>query len=116
MMKRIYEFTTIVFLVVGTPWYGWLVYDDLMHPERWDADRLHDPRIYLPLMPCVIVFIAWSVWSEDRMHKTLVRMRARNAKLNEFVETVRRQRAEGKWDEANETVRRYQEWKKHQGP
>lgn len=114
-MKRIYEFATILFLTVGTGWYGWLVIDDLMHPERWD-DPLHDPRIYLPLMACVISFIAWSVWSEEKLTKKLDRMRWYDAQVKSFFDTVQRQRAEGKWEEANDTVRLYEQWKKRVGP
>lgn len=116
MMKRIYEFVAITFWVVGTPWYGWLVIDDLLHPERWDADPLHDPRIYLPFMLLTILFMAWCVWDEVRTEKQFDRERARNAKEKWFFDTVKRLRAEGRWDEANEVVRRYQEWKKLPGP
>ena len=116
MMKRVYEFVAITFWVVGTPWYGLLVFDDLMHPDRWDDGPLHDPRIYLPLMLCVGLFVAWSVWSQHRRQIEIDRMIVRTAKLKEFVETVDRQRAEGKWDEDRETQRLCTEWKKQQEP
>lgn len=60
-MNKVYRCVTALFFSVGLPWYGWVIYQDLCHPEIWDQDVLHDPRISLPLLAillplCVVVY------------------------------------------------------------
>jgi len=71
-MMTVYEKVKIVigllgtglFFVVGTPWYIYLIYLDFCHPEIWDQDFSHDPRIYLPMMAVGFPLCALLYWSE----------------------------------------------------
>lgn len=54
-MIRFWRLLTILFFASIPLWYVPAILRDLAHPERWDHDWLHDPRIYLPMLAVVVV-------------------------------------------------------------
>jgi hypothetical protein len=58
MFNRVCALGGLAFILLSPLWYGWVIYQDLTHPEMWDQDPLHDPRIYLPMLAVGAVFVA----------------------------------------------------------
>ena len=63
-MKTFWTILAILFFLTAPFWYGYVIYSDLAHPEIWNEDWTHDPRIYLPVMAVVFPLIAW-VWRRE---------------------------------------------------
>ena len=63
-MKTFYGLVTVLFFVVGTPWYAYVIVDDFRHPELWDHDVMHDPRVYLPVLAVVLPLTGLMMWWE----------------------------------------------------
>jgi hypothetical protein len=54
-MIYFWRLLTILFALSIPLWYVPVILADLAHPERWDEDWMHDPRIYLPMLAVVVV-------------------------------------------------------------
>ena len=60
-MNRIWIILAVLFVMVSPFWYMPVIIDDLRHPDIWNEDRTHDPRIYLPVLGCLVLFgVAWA--------------------------------------------------------
>ena len=58
---------------------------DLAHPDLW-SDWQRDPRLYGTL---AIVVIPPILWIGVRMHRSVLRLEKRNARLNRMLEVVK---------------------------
>lgn len=47
-MQRLYFYVGLILIVMLPILIGHGLYQDLQHPELWDADWNHDPRVYGP--------------------------------------------------------------------
>jgi hypothetical protein len=69
-MIQVWRALTILFFVSIPLWYIPVIITDLMHPELWDKDWMHDPRIYLPMLGVVgvlgLLMAAHISWTERR--------------------------------------------------
>jgi hypothetical protein len=72
-MKHFWQLVTFVFFLSFPVWYLPIIVNDLQHPEIWDGDWRHDPRIYLPmyavlgiLAALMAVYILYTEWRSRR--------------------------------------------------
>jgi hypothetical protein len=70
-MNHFWRLLTLLFLVsIPTYYVPLVIMQDLSHPELWEQDWMHDPRIYLPMLAGVVVMgllMAMHVyWTERR--------------------------------------------------
>jgi hypothetical protein len=69
-MIHLWRLLTILFFISIPLWYVPLIVNDLAHPELWDKDWMHDPRIYLPGCAIVValglLLAAHIYWTERR--------------------------------------------------
>jgi len=69
-MIRVWRLLTMLFVVSIPVWYVPVIVSDLASPELWDNDRMHDPRLYLPMLAAVAVvglLLALHIyWTERR--------------------------------------------------
>jgi hypothetical protein len=72
-MIHVWRLITILFFVSIPVWYVPVILSDLAHPERWDGDWMHDPRVYLPMLAIVAVLglllALHMYWSERRKQR-----------------------------------------------
>lgn len=108
-MKNIQASILLLFLTVGPVWYGWVIHDDLTHPEIWDRDGLHDPRVYMPLFPAVTILSLAGVWWASKTETELA-WRARF--FDRFLEFVRWKERQGNLQEAIKAVELFEEFKR----
>lgn len=74
-MNRVYAILGLAFIILSPLWYGWVIYNDLTHPEAWDQDLLHDPRFYLPVLAVGAVIVGVTMrWVYRTNCKTAQRM------------------------------------------
>ena len=57
MSKFVGSLMGILICIVAPLWYGYVLCDDLAHPEIWDSDWMHDPRAYLPYTATLLVLV-----------------------------------------------------------
>lgn len=107
-MKRLNGLGNILFLLT-LPWYAWVLYHDLTHPEIWDQDWQHDPRIYLPFSLVVLVFCVAVMRKVLRERRELQRKIKLNATLKELIEQVRQHQAARRIEEARATLQLLEE-------
>ena len=107
-MKNIQASILLLFLTVGPVWYGWVIHDDLSHPELWDRDGLHDPRVYMPLFPAVTILSLALVWWASKTETELA-WRARF--FDRFLEFVRWKERQGNLQDAIRAVELFKELK-----
>ena len=81
-MKSIWFWLVLAFFVYAPFGYGPNIYADLTHPEIWDLDWRHDPRLYLPPLIVSLMLTAaigtWAAvmdWREARHLRQLKRIR-----------------------------------------
>jgi hypothetical protein len=48
MVNRFFAIFGVGGMVVLPVWWVLVFVDDMSHPERWDRDWTHDPRLYVP--------------------------------------------------------------------
>src|SRR5205085_9505480 len=72
---------TVLLLMIARG--GYLLVYDFSHPEIWDQQPLHDPRIYLPFTAVAFTLVGlWWLFSE-RKHRRHMRHMLRMQQLTE---------------------------------
>ena len=56
-MQRIWYWLGITFFVVAPPWFCYVLYRDVTHPETW-GDWQKNPYVYLPMLAVVVIVAA----------------------------------------------------------
>ncbi len=106
IMKTLYTCFGLLVLVVGPFWYGWIIYDDLMHPELWDQQPLHDPRNYAPYFPAVTSFVLGVMWWAFRTESEII---WRSKFFGRFLEYVKWKECQGQWNDASKALEVYRD-------
>ncbi|HYT88175.1 MAG TPA: hypothetical protein VEL76_05610 [Gemmataceae bacterium] len=75
-----------VFLVAFFAYAGCVLWYDLSHPEIWDRNPLHDPRIYLPIEAIVFPPLLFLLWRQSKQVRLLTE---RRKKLKEGYATLK---------------------------
>ncbi len=71
-MRKIFNRSMLVFFLVASVWNCHMIAEDLKHPEIWDQDWRHDPRIWLPALGEIAVLYAAfgaHIWRVERRDK-----------------------------------------------
>jgi hypothetical protein len=73
-MIYVYRLLVIVFIVSIPCWYVPVIVSDLNHPEKWDSDWMHDPRIYGWMFAGGVLFCLLLLWRVIRHNRRLNEM------------------------------------------
>ena len=59
--KGFWKHLGILFFIMALPWFVYVLFDDLAHPERWERNWMHNPRIYMPMF-VIVMFLGMALF------------------------------------------------------